>query len=71
MTSLREPLIQVTDPGAAVTKLRAALTRVGIVLPSLGVDDASPGLALIELGRVRADVAERLAEAIGRGAPDE
>ncbi|NEE30383.1 hypothetical protein G3M53_33675 [Streptomyces sp. SID7982] len=58
---------QNTDPFAAVESLRAALTKAGIVLPSLRVDPASPALNLVELGRVRADVAARLAEAIQRG----
>lgn len=51
----------------AVEALREALTTAGIVLPSLGADAASPSLNLITLGRVRADVALRLAEAIQRG----
>ena len=55
------------DPQAAVESLRAALTENGIVLPSLGVEIASPDLKLVELGRVRADVAERLARALQQG----
>ncbi|MEU9640958.1 hypothetical protein [Streptomyces sp. NPDC048188] len=55
------------DPFAAVESLRAALDGAGIVLPSLAVDAASPSLALVELGRVRADVALRLASALQRG----
>ncbi|MCX5245597.1 hypothetical protein OG895_10100 [Streptomyces sp. NBC_00201] len=55
------------DPHAAAEALRAALSDVGLVLPSLRVDPASPTLRLIELGRVRSDVAARLAEAIRRG----
>ncbi|MBW8736019.1 MAG: hypothetical protein JF621_02405 [Streptomyces turgidiscabies] len=55
------------DPHAAVESLRAALTENGIVFPSLNVEFASPDLKLVELGRVRADVAERLAEALRRG----
>lgn len=55
------------DPHAAVESLRAALTENGIVFPSLSVEFASPDLKLVELGRVRADVAERLAEALRRG----
>ncbi|WP_033284251.1 hypothetical protein [Streptomyces sp. NRRL F-525] len=55
------------DPHAALKTLRAALTDAGIVLPSLRVDLASPQLRLIELGRVRSDVAARLAEAIRQG----
>ena len=58
---------QDTDPYSAVESLRAALIEVGIVLPSLRVDSASPELRLVELGRVRADVAERLAHALQRG----
>ncbi|SMF49677.1 hypothetical protein [Streptomyces sp. Amel2xC10] len=54
------------DPRVAVESLRAALDRAGIVLPSLGADSASPPLRLIELGRVRADVALRLAHALER-----
>jgi hypothetical protein len=52
------------DPFEAVESLRAALDGAGIVLPSLAVDAASPSLALVELGRVRADVALRLASAL-------
>jgi len=55
------------DPFTATESLRAALAEVGIVLPSLAVDSASPALRLVELGRVRADVAARLAEALQRG----
>ncbi|MFD7223590.1 hypothetical protein ACFV9P_21630 [Streptomyces sp. NPDC059892] len=55
------------DPHTAVETLRAELTDAGIVLPSLRVDPASPQLRLIELGRMRSDVAARLAEAIRRG----
>ncbi|MEW2115131.1 hypothetical protein AB0945_08045 [Streptomyces sp. NPDC005474] len=55
------------DPYEAAESLRAALTEVGIVLPSLRTDPSSPHLRLVELGRVRADVAVRLAEAIQRG----
>jgi hypothetical protein len=57
------------DPFTAVESLRAALDGVGIVLPSLAVDPASPTLHLIELGRVRADVAMRLARALQQGSP--
>lgn len=55
------------DPFTAMESLRAALAGVGIVLPSLSVDTASPALRLIELGRVRADVAARLAQALQQG----
>ncbi|XIE78629.1 hypothetical protein AB6O49_11915 [Streptomyces sp. SBR177] len=56
------------DPFVAMESLREALAGVGLVLPSLGVDPGSPTLRLVELGRVRADVAVRLAEALRRGA---
>ncbi|MEV0982501.1 hypothetical protein [Streptomyces sp. NPDC049915] len=55
------------DPFAAVESLRAALDGAGIVLPSLAVDPAAPSLPLVDLGRVRADVALRLAHALQRG----
>ncbi|WP_149830090.1 hypothetical protein [Streptomyces tailanensis] len=58
---------QDVDPFTAVESLRAALHEVGIVLPSLWVEQASPNLGLVELGRVRADVAMRLADALRRG----
>ncbi|MFC8708420.1 hypothetical protein ACFUCQ_00560 [Streptomyces sp. NPDC057197] len=54
-------------PYTAVETLRAALAEAGIVFPSLRVDPASPELRLIELGRVRVDVAARLARAVQRG----
>ena len=52
------------DPFAAVEVLRTALDQAGIVLPSLGVDPCEPSLGLVALGRVRADVAMRLAHAL-------
>ncbi|MFI8282232.1 hypothetical protein ACIF84_04035 [Streptomyces albidoflavus] len=58
---------QHTDPYAATDSLRAALTAAGIVLPSLAVDTASPHLGLVELGRVRPDVAAQLAAALRVG----
>ncbi|MER7840923.1 hypothetical protein ABTY98_34780 [Streptomyces sp. NPDC096040] len=59
----------VTDTQGAAEALRAALDGGGIVLPSpsLRIDPASPGLQLVELGRVRADVAVRLARALQSG----
>ncbi|MFI8529047.1 hypothetical protein ACIGMX_02170 [Streptomyces aquilus] len=65
MVTTQEP--GTTDALEAVEALREALTAAGLVLPSLGADAASPSLNLINLGRVRADVALRLAEAIRRG----
>ncbi|MFF7542667.1 hypothetical protein ACFZCU_03375 [Streptomyces canus] len=58
---------QGVDPFMATECLRSALSQAGIVLPSLAVDAGSPTLGLVELGRVRADVAMRLAEALRRG----
>ncbi|MEU9570912.1 hypothetical protein AB0D62_13630 [Streptomyces massasporeus] len=58
---------QIVDPFAAAESLRAALDEVGIVLPSLRGDAASPHLGLVALGRVRADIAMRLAEVLRRG----
>ncbi|OON80550.1 hypothetical protein [Streptomyces tsukubensis] len=55
------------DPFAAMEALRTALAEAGIVLPSLAVDAASPALKLVELGRVRADVAAQLADALRKG----
>lgn len=60
-------LLRDLDPHAAVESLRAALNENNIVFPSLSVEIASPDLKLVELGRVRADVAARLAEALQRG----
>ncbi|MEV6833453.1 hypothetical protein AB0N17_02810 [Streptomyces sp. NPDC051133] len=64
---MASPTDQDVDPFTAVEALRAALDQAGIVLPSLGVDPGSPSLALVDLGRVRAPVAVRLAEALQRG----
>ncbi|MFF4612087.1 hypothetical protein ACFY1Q_20760 [Streptomyces albidoflavus] len=58
---------QAIAPSTAVESLRTALAAAGIVLPSLAVDTASPHLGLVELGRVRADVAAQLAEALRDG----
>ncbi|MFJ3794917.1 hypothetical protein ACIPSJ_01375 [Streptomyces sp. NPDC090088] len=55
------------DPLAAVESLRSALDQAGIVLPSLRVDPGGAALGLIDLGRVRANVAAQLAEALQRG----
>jgi hypothetical protein len=57
------------DPHTAVESLRAALDDSGIVLPSLSVDHVSPDLKLIDLGRIHADVAMRLADALRQGGP--
>ncbi|AJP02072.1 hypothetical protein TU94_11760 [Streptomyces cyaneogriseus subsp. noncyanogenus] len=56
------------DLSAAVESLRAAVDGADIVMPSLAVDAATPNLALVDLGRLRADVALRLARALQRGA---
>lgn len=65
MVTTRQP--RDVDPFTATESLRAALDQAGVVLPSLAVGHVSPGLALVDLGRVRADVAMRLAEALSRG----
>lgn len=54
------------DPFTAVESLRAALDQAGLVLPSLAVDPGAPTLGLVDLGRVRAEVAMRLAHALQR-----
>lgn len=54
------------DPFMAVESLRAALDGAGIVLPSLGVDPQMSTVRLVELGRIRPDVALRLATALRR-----
>lgn len=64
---VKAPSSQDIDPFTAVESLRTALDQVGIVLPSLAVDAASPALGLVELGRVRADVALRLAHTLRQG----
>ncbi|WP_127449814.1 hypothetical protein [Streptomyces sp. B29(2018)] len=58
---------QAIAPSTAVESLRTALAAAGIVLPSLAVDTASPHLGLVELGRVRPDVAAQLAAALRDG----
>lgn len=58
---------QEIDPYTAMESLREALAEAGIVLPSLSLDTASPALRLVDLGRVRSDVAARLAQAIQTG----
>ncbi|MEU6279717.1 hypothetical protein [Streptomyces sp. NPDC047028] len=59
-----KPAPPVVDPFVAVERLRTALDQAGIVLPSLAVDVASPSLRLVDLGRVRSDIALRLADAL-------
>ncbi|CAM5588422.1 hypothetical protein [Streptomyces purpurascens] len=66
---MAEAPAQNVDPFTAMESLRAALDQVGIVLPSLAVDPAAPNLRLVDLGRVRADVAMRLARALQQGSP--
>ncbi|WP_406508175.1 hypothetical protein [Streptomyces sp. NBC_00212] len=63
-TAWRQGKIEAADAAEA---LREALATAGIVLPSLGTDAGSPYLNLISLGRVRADVALKLADVIRRG----
>jgi hypothetical protein len=64
MATKKQPSV---DPYLAVEALRAALTEAGIVFPSPRVDPASPESKLIDPGRVCADVADRLANALRRG----
>lgn len=66
MAITQEPQDDV-DPYMATETLRAALSEAGIVFPSLGVDHSSPDLRLVNFGRVRADVAIRLADQLRRG----
>lgn len=70
MTSASEQDTLRTDPFVAVESLRAALDQAGIVLPSLAVDPqaSSSRVRLVHLGRIRPDVAMRLADALQRGA---
>ncbi|MEU6720703.1 hypothetical protein ABZ897_55400 [Nonomuraea sp. NPDC046802] len=65
MATAREP--QDIDPYEVVEKARAALEEAGIVFPSLGVDQGSPSLGLVNFGRVLPEVALRLVEALRRG----
>lgn len=57
------------EAAAATSVLQRALAERGIVLPSLGPDPLGPvaGVNLVELGRVRPDVATALAAALRRG----
>lgn len=54
----------------AVRALTEALHAVGIVLPSLWVDPCpvATGGVLVQLGRARPDVVQRLAGVVARGA---
>jgi hypothetical protein len=54
------------DAQAAAHALRLALGAHGVVLPSLGADHGGPvsGVNLVDLGRVRPDVARALAAVI-------
>ncbi|WP_125511166.1 hypothetical protein [Streptomyces sp. WAC 01529] len=65
MATTHEP--QEADPYMATEAVRDALAEAGIVFPSLGVDYGSPHLGLVNLGRVRPDVAARLANELMRG----
>jgi hypothetical protein len=62
------------DAEAAVAQLRAALDRVGVTLPSLGVDPvtwAGNGLGvLVDLGRCNVETARRMAAALPGEATD-
>ncbi|MFE0101129.1 hypothetical protein [Streptomyces sp. NPDC059009] len=67
MATTQEQEPQSVDPFVAAETLRTALTDAGIVFPSLAVDVASPALALVNLGRIRAEVAIQLADQLRRG----
>ncbi|SEB60613.1 hypothetical protein [Streptomyces sp. PAN_FS17] len=60
----KAPKLKKVDPFTALESLRASLGQAGIVFPSLRVDSQME--QLIELGRVRADAAMRLADALRR-----
>ncbi|WP_175410804.1 hypothetical protein [Streptomyces sp. TRM64462] len=57
----------------AVEKLRGELLKVGIVLPSLGIDVVTVAsevpFPLVELGRCNLDTAQRLAAALEGARP--
>lgn len=59
---------QLQEAEAAVAELRCALARVGVTLPSLGLDPVTcagrqPGV-LVELGRCTVETARRMAAAL-------
>ncbi|MFE7297898.1 hypothetical protein [Streptomyces sp. NPDC057579] len=58
-----------SDVKSVIAELQEALARVGIVLPSLGLDPVSYAHSamrpLVELGRCNMDTARRLTEALG------
>ncbi|WP_431888756.1 hypothetical protein [Nocardiopsis alba] len=57
------------DAVSAFARLREALSRADIVLPSLDLDPVFfDGSRLVQLGRVNAETASRLARVIERGA---
>jgi hypothetical protein len=66
----RDNITADADPEDAVRDLAVALETAGITLPSLGVETGHPNerILLVELGRVRPDVAIALAAVIRRGA---
>ncbi|MEU7158908.1 hypothetical protein [Streptomyces chrestomyceticus] len=70
MANKQQPQPETADPDAATETLREALALAGIVLPSLAPDLGSPTLCLVNLGRVRAETAMRLAAAVRRGAAE-
>ncbi|MEV4741906.1 hypothetical protein [Streptomyces sp. NPDC049555] len=53
-----------SDSEDVARSLREELARRGITLPSLGVERAVTGAELIQLGRARPDVVQRLVEAL-------
>ncbi|MFE6691492.1 hypothetical protein ACFVFQ_34100 [Streptomyces sp. NPDC057743] len=61
---------ELTEVESALTELREALARAGIILPSLGLDPVSYAHRtmppLVELGRCNSDTARRLAEVLAK-----
>ncbi|WP_149184984.1 hypothetical protein [Streptomyces sp. TRM49041] len=62
---------RIREAEQACDELRAALTEVGVTLPSLGLDcvslAADPPYPLVELGRCAPGTARQLAEALSAG----
>ncbi|MFE6941035.1 hypothetical protein [Streptomyces chartreusis] len=59
--------VQEVDPYTPLESLRSSLDQAGIVFPSLRVDPQME--QLLELGRIRADVAQKPADALRREGP--
>ncbi|GHJ36712.1 hypothetical protein [Streptomyces sp. TS71-3] len=73
LEKVEHPAARRREVGEAVKKLRAALDKVGVVLPSLDTDPVgvsyNPAIYLVELGRVNVETACKLTavlEQVGR-----